>query len=170
MLKQGKFIDWRIFNSPLNWKNCIRVRPFIITYMGTTLSWKSSVSWLREISSFWNWTTGSRASSRMNINSLGMNHLISQEWNAIEIQKFHRFVAFDETHYCGRFHVEGWSPQGDTIMFIFGIFPYFGRKQTWIHLFVVGLKHSKFRAIDRLLVIFDFGETPDVVTSTIPEI
>ena len=35
---------------------------------------------------------------------------------------------------------------------------------------MVGLKHSKFRAIDRLLVKFDFCETPDAVTSTVPEI
>ena len=138
--------------------------------MGTTLSWKSSVSWLREIFSFWNWTTGSRASSRMNINSLGMNHLISQEWNAIESQKLHRFVTLNESHYCGRFHVVGWSPRGDTIMFIFRIFRYYGQKWTWIHSFVVGLEHSKFHAIDRLLAIFDFCETPDVVTSTVPEI
>ena len=52
---------------------------YILTYMGTTLSWKSSESWLREMLSFWNWTTGIRASNRMNIYSLGMNHLISQE-------------------------------------------------------------------------------------------
>ena len=39
----------------------------------------------------------------------------------------------------------------------------------FIHLWN-GLKHSKFRAIDRLLAIFDFCETPDVVTSTVPEI
>ena len=122
-------------NIEFHWASQLlsRVRPFILTYMGTTLSWKSSVSWLREIFSFWNWTTGSRTSSRMNINWLGMNHLISQEWNTIESHNLHRFVRFNETHYCGWFHVVGWSPRGDTIMFILRIFCYFGRKWTWFH-------------------------------------
>ena len=75
-----------------------RVRPFILTYMGTTLSGKSSLSWLREIFSFWNWTTGSRASSRMNINSLGMNHLISQEQLMLQHQEFHRNQIWPVTY------------------------------------------------------------------------
>ena len=35
---------------------------------------------------------------------------------------------------------------------------------------MVELKHSKFSAIDRLLAIFDFFETPDVATSSVLEI
>ena len=34
----------------------------------------------------------------------------------------------------------------------------------------IGLKHTKFRAIDRLLVISDFREISDVVTPSVPEI
>ena len=141
--------------------------------MGSTLSWKSSVSWLREIFSFWNWTTGSRASSRMNIYSLGMNHLISHDWNAVESQKLRRFVTFNEPYYCRRFHVIRRFPPGDTVksvMFIPRIFGYFWQKWTWIHSFMVWLEQSKCCTIDRFLVIFDFCEMLDAVTSSIPEI
>ena len=44
-----------------------RARPFHLTYMGSTLIWKSSVSWKRGYLSFWNWTTGSTAHCHGNI-------------------------------------------------------------------------------------------------------
>ena len=97
----------------------IRVRPFIITYMGTTLSWKSSVSWLRETFSFWNRTTGSRASSRMNINSLGMNHLISQEQRMLQHQEFHRNQIWLVTYQLHEILNVSVLPQINEIKFIF---------------------------------------------------
>ena len=138
--------------------------------MGTTLSWKSLMSWLREIFSFWNWTTGSCASSRMNIYSLGMNHLISQDLNMIESQKFRRFVIFNELYYCGSFHVLKRSPSRDTVMFIPRIFCCFWQKWTWIYSFVVGFNFSKCSAVDRWLVILDFCEISDAVASSVSEI
>ena len=59
--------------------------PFILT-----LCWKSFVSWIHEIFSFRDWTKQSRASSRMKIYSLGMNHLTSQGPIMLHYRKFHR--------------------------------------------------------------------------------
>ena len=57
-------------------------------FSGTTLRSKSSVSWFRGYLTFWNWTMFNRSSSRMNIYSLKMNHLISQEWQEIGLRNF----------------------------------------------------------------------------------
>ena len=111
-----------------------RVRPFILTYMGTTLSWKSSVSWLREIFSFWNWTTGSRASSRMNINSLGMNHLISQEQLMLQHREFHRNQIWPVTYQLHEILNVPVLPQMNEFKFIFAQNSEKFEKWTWSYL------------------------------------
>ena len=80
--------------------------------MGTTLCWKSSVSWLREIFSFWNWTTGSRASSRMKINSLGMNHLISQERRMLQHREFQKIKYGQWPINCTKFWMFQYNHKG----------------------------------------------------------
>ena len=92
------------------------------------------------------------------------------EWKFIHLiwgtkcDRLHRFATFNATYYWGRFNGIGRSPSGDTDGHIhFRNFCCLWQKPTWIYSFLVGLKHSKFRAIYRLLVIYDFCEIPDVV-------
>ena len=86
-----------------------RVRPYILTY---TSPWVDhGEHFLSEI--------GRRASSQMNIHSLGMNHLISQERKTRQHREFHRNQIWPIAHPLHDILNASVQPQMNKFKFIF---------------------------------------------------